>query len=128
MNVAVFPFTTLDWAELTSVAGSTALVCVRCATRGAAPAFSSNLGRAGAFGNMDGAISESFWSSVGRSGAGSEVNLTLRSSRGRSLERVSWLIWRRGRGGPGISWNCTILGRDGRILRGSRGTGDMIKD
>src|SRR5258708_10019544 len=119
MNVEVFPVATLDWAVRGSGEGSTALVCVGCVTRGAAPAFSSNLGRAGAFGNMDGAISESFWSSVGRSGAGAEVNLTLRSSRGRSLERVSWLICRRGRGGPGISWNFTILGRVGRIFGGS---------
>jgi len=80
-------------------------------------------GARGRFGSMDGAISESFWSNVGRSGAGSEVSFALRSSRGRSLERVSWLICRRGRAGPGDCWNCTILGRDGSIFGGSRGSG-----
>jgi len=56
---------------------------------------------------------------VGRSGAGAEVNLTLRSSGGRNLESVSGPIWRRGRAGPAVCWNCTILGRLGRIFGGS---------
>src|ERR1700731_5030476 len=97
MNVVAFALVTVDWEEPTSGAGSVPPVCARDATRGAAPVFNSNFGRAGAFGSMAGAISESFWSSVGRLGAGAEVNLTLRSSRGRNLERGSWLICRRGR-------------------------------
>src|SRR5258708_36003656 len=36
------------------------------------------------------------------------------------------MMCRRGRGGPGISWNCTILGRDGRIFGGSRGAAELI--
>src|SRR5438034_1833850 len=44
---AAFPFATPDWAEATSGAGTTSVICARCATRGAEPAFSSNLGRAG---------------------------------------------------------------------------------
>src|SRR5204863_254095 len=125
MNVAAFPFVTPDCAEPTSGAGSTSPVCARCATRGAPPAFNSNLGRAGAAcGNIEGAISASFWSSVGRSGAGSVVSFTLRTSRGRSFESVSWLICRRGRAGAVICWNCTTLGRLGRIFGGSSGAAD----
>ncbi len=117
---------TADWEEPISGAGSASPACARDATRGAAPAFHSNFGRAGAFGSIAGAISESFWSRVGRSGAGAEVNLTLRSSRGRNLESVSWLICRRGRGGPGRCWSCTILGRFGRIFGGSGGAAELI--
>ena len=126
INVEAFPLATPNWAEPTSGAGSISPVCARGARRGAAPAFNSSFGRAGAFGSMVIAISDSFWSSVGRSGAGAEVNLTLRSSRGRSLESVSWLISRRGRAGPAICWSCTILGRLGRIFGGSRGAAELI--
>ncbi len=125
INVAVFPFATLGCAP-TSGAGPASPVCARGATRGAAPAFNSSFGRAGALGNIAGAISESFWSSVGRSGAGAEVNLTLRSSRGRNLESVSGLICNRGRAGPVICWNCTMFGRLGRIFGGSGGAAELI--
>src|ERR1700731_1353164 len=126
MNVVAFALVTVDWEEPTSGAGSVPPVCARDATRGAAPVFNSNFGRAGAFGSMAGAISESFWSSVGRSGAGAEVNLTLRSSRGRNLESVSWLICRRWPAGPGVRWNWTRLGRFGRIFGGSGGAAELI--
>src|SRR2546421_2420465 len=127
MRVETFPFVTPDWAELTSGAGSTSLASARGARRGAAPAFSSNFGRAGAFGNMDGAISASFWSSEGRSGAGAVVRFTLRTSRGRSLDKVSWLICKRGRAGPAVCWSSTILGRFGRIFGGTRGAAELIR-
>jgi len=54
-----------------------------------------------------------------KSGAGAAVNLTLRSSRGRNFESVSWLICRRGRAGPGLL-ELHHIGRIGSSFGGSR--------
>jgi len=59
------------------------------------------------------------------SGFGGQLRLT-EFREGRSLERVSWLICRRGTSWAGqLLETATILGRDGSIFGGSRGAAEL---
>src|ERR1700688_1753667 len=73
----------MEFWRANSGAGPASLVDDRsCATRGAAPAFNSNLGRAGAFEFTASAISEGAPSTAGTSGKGAAFTAVVRCSRG----------------------------------------------
>ena len=92
----------------------------------AGPAFNSSLGRAGAFGASGIATSPIFCSNDGTSGSGAALTFLTRRSRGRNFASASSLICKRGFAGPGNLWNCTILGKFGSSLGGSKGALGLI--
>ena len=125
MNVAGSSFAPLVSAVPSSGAGLASPVCAR-PTRGAAPAFNSSFGRAGALGETGMAISAGFWSNADTSGRGATVTIApRRRPRGFNLASVCSLICNLGRAGPGNCWNCTMSGRLGRIFGGSIGAAEL---
>ena len=101
IKVAGLPSPVLACATPISGAGLAFPVCSCGATRGAALAFNSSFGRAGALGETGMAISAGFCSSAGTSGRGDTVTAARRRSRGFNLASDCSLICNRGRAGPG---------------------------
>src|SRR5271155_950310 len=112
----------------TSGADATSPVCVRSATRGAAPALISRCGLAGPSVTCAMLTSAGCVSRLVTSGAGVIVVATFFTCLGWSFARVCSLISRCGRAGAAGVASCTIFGRAGRNLGASLGGGVFAQD
>src|ERR1700730_12461248 len=100
----------------TSGAGPASPDSVFCATRGAAPAFNSSLGRAGPLCAAGRFMSATCCSRLGTSAGGATFTVAARFSLGCSFCSISSLISKRGLAGPANCWKSTILGKTGSNL------------